>query len=73
MRKHHAIIELHCIGVSNSMIIKQFKVPKSTVYNTIGRFKELVMTKTVLKVDTLTQLVHPRSSRWLMWVRKNPK
>ena len=41
MNKCHAIIELHCTGVSNSTIIKQLKVPKSTVYNTVARFKEL--------------------------------
>ena len=41
MSKHHAIIEFHCVRVSNSMIIKQLKVPKSTVYNTVARFKEL--------------------------------
>ena len=41
MSKCHVIIELHCMGVSNSMIIKQLKVPKSTVCNTVARFKEL--------------------------------
>ena len=41
MSKRHAIIELHRARVSNSMIIKQLKVPKSTVYNTVARFKEL--------------------------------
>ena len=41
MSKRHAIIELHRAGVSNSMIIKQLKVPKSTVYDTVARFKEL--------------------------------
>ena len=40
MSKHHAIIELHRAGMSNSMIIKQLKVPKS-VYDTVARFKEL--------------------------------
>ena len=42
MNKRHAIIELHHAGVSNLMIIKQLKVPKSTVYDTVARFKELV-------------------------------
>ena len=41
MSKRHAIIELHHTGVYNSIIIKQLKVPKSTVYNTVARFKEL--------------------------------
>ena len=41
MSKRHAISELHCTGVSNSMIIKQLKVPKSTVYDAVARFKEL--------------------------------
>ena len=41
MCKRHAIIELHHTGVSNLMIIKQLKVPKSTVYDTVARFKKL--------------------------------
>ena len=41
MSKRHAIIEPHHLGVSNSMIIKQLKVPKSNVYDTLARFKEL--------------------------------
>ena len=41
MSKRHAIIELHRTGVSDSMIIKQLKVPKSTVYDIVARFKEL--------------------------------
>ena len=41
MSKRHAIIELHRAKVSNSIIIKQLKVPKSTVYDTVARFKEL--------------------------------
>ena len=41
MSKRHAIIELHRAGASNSMIIKQLKVPKSSVYDTVARFKEL--------------------------------
>ena len=41
MNKHHAIIELHHAGVYNSMIIKQLKVPKSTVYITVAKFKQL--------------------------------
>ena len=41
MCKRHANIELHYAGVSNLMIIKQLKVPKSTVYDTVARFKKL--------------------------------
>ena len=41
MSKRHAIIELRCARVSNSMIIKQLKVLKLTVYDTVVRFKEL--------------------------------
>ena len=41
MNKRHAIVELHRAGVSNSMIIKQLKVSKSTAYDTVARFKEL--------------------------------
>ena len=41
MSKCHAIIELYRARVSNLMIIKQLKVPKSTVYDTVARFKEL--------------------------------
>ena len=41
MSKRHAIIEFHRARVSNSMIIKQLEVPKSTVYDTVARFKEL--------------------------------
>ena len=66
MSERHAIIELHHLGVSNLMIIKQLKVPKSTVCDTVARFKELGDDKDVLEVDTLAQLVHPRSSRWLV-------
>ena len=50
MSKRHAIIEIHHVGVSNSMIIKQ----------------SLIMTKTVLEVDAFTQLVHPRSLKRLV-------
>ena len=41
MSKCQKNLELYCTGVSNSMIIKQLKVPKSTVYDTVARFKEL--------------------------------
>ena len=68
MSKHHTIIELHHTRVSNLMIIKQLKVPKSTVYDTVARFKELDDNKDhpTVEVDALAQLVHPRSSRQLM-------
>ena len=41
MAQREAIIELHRAGKKNSDIIKLIKAPKSTVYNTIKRFKEL--------------------------------
>ena len=41
MSKLHAIIELYRAGVFNLTIIKQLKVPKSTVYDAVARFKEL--------------------------------
>ena len=50
MSKCHAIIEIHCAGVSNSMIIQQ----------------SLIMTKTILEVDVFAQLVHPSSSKRLV-------
>ena len=40
-RKCHAIIKLDRMKVSNSIIIKQLKVPKLTVYNTVARSKKL--------------------------------
>ena len=55
MSKCHAITELYCTGEFNSMIIKQLKVPKLIALN--------MTRKTILKVDALAQLVHPRSSR----------
>ena len=60
MSKHHAIIELYCAGVSNSMIIKQLKVSKSTVYDTVARFKELGDDKDYPRSGP------PRSLRWLV-------
>ena len=41
MCKHHANFELHRARVSNSMIMNQLKPPKSTVYDTVARFKQL--------------------------------
>ena len=41
MRKIEAIIQLHCVGRTNSEMIKLFKVAKSTVYHVVKRFKEL--------------------------------
>ena len=39
--KRAAIIELHCAGKTNSEIVKLLKAPRSTVYYTVSRFKEL--------------------------------
>ena len=66
MSERYAIIELRCAGVSNLVIIKQLKVPKSTVYNTVARFKELGDDKDHPRSVCLAQLVHPRSSRQLV-------
>ena len=40
MVQREAIFELHRAGMRNSEIIKLIKSPKSTVYDTIKRFKE---------------------------------
>ena len=39
--KHAAIIELHCLGKTNSEIVKLFKAARSTVYYTVMRFRKL--------------------------------
>ena len=39
--KRAAIIELHRAGKTNSEIVKLLKAPRSTVYHTVSRFKEL--------------------------------
>ena len=36
-----AIIELHCMGKTNSEIVKLLKAPRSTVYYTATRFQKL--------------------------------
>ena len=41
MSKREAIIQLHCVGRTNSEIIKLSKVAKSTMYHVVDRFKEL--------------------------------
>ena len=45
MTKREAIIEFYRAGKSISKIIKQLKVPKSTVYDAVSRYKELSNTK----------------------------
>ena len=45
MTKRDAIIRLYRTGSPISKIIKHPKVPKSTVYNTVRRYKELGNTK----------------------------
>ena len=45
MTKHGAKIELCHTGTSISKIIKQLKVPKSTIYDVVSRYKELGNTK----------------------------
>ena len=39
--KRAAVIELHRAGKTNSENVKLLKAPRSTVYHTISRFKEL--------------------------------
>ena len=41
MTKHDAIIGIYGAGTPISKIIKQLKVPKSTVYDVVRRYKEL--------------------------------
>ena len=43
--KRAAIIELHRAGKTNSEIVKLLKAPRSTVYHTVSRCKELQSTK----------------------------
>ena len=43
--KHAAIIELHRAGKTNFEIVKLLKAPRSTVYHTVSRFKELQSTE----------------------------
>ena len=74
MSKFYAIIELHCMEVSNSMIIKQLKVPKSTMYDPVARFKELGDDKDCPRsgrpctahTSKIIKMAHER-------VRRNPK
>ena len=74
MSKRHAIIELHCMGVSNLMIIKQLKVPKSTVYNTVARFKELGDDKDCLRTGCPCTAITPKIIKVACErVRRNPK
>jgi len=72
--KRAAIIELHRAGKTNSEIVKLLKAPRSTVYNTVGRFKELQST------DDRPRSGRPRSSRTPKMInavrariRRNPK
>ena len=55
--KRAAIIELHRAGKTNSEIVKLLKAPRSTVYHTVSRFKELQST------DDRPRSGRPRSSR----------
>ena len=40
-----AIIELHCMGKTNSEIVKLLKAARSTVYYTVTRFQKLKSTE----------------------------
>ena len=66
MSKRHFIIELHRPEVSNSMIIKQLKVPKSIAYDTVARFKELGDNKDRPRSGRPRTARTPRSSRRLV-------
>ena len=43
--KRAALIELHCVGKTNSEIVKLLKAARSTVYYTVIRFQELKSTE----------------------------
>ena len=45
MTKRDANIGLYCAGTPVSKIIKKLKVPKSTVYDMVRRYKDLGNTK----------------------------
>ena len=45
MSKRDAIIELYCVGMPIPKIIKQLKVPKSTIYDAVKRYQDLGNTK----------------------------
>ena len=62
------------MGVSNSMIIKQLKAPKSTVYNTVARFKELGDNKDRFRSGCPHTACTPKIIKAACErVRKNPK
>ena len=72
--KRAAIIELHRAGKTNSEIVKLLKAPRSTVYHTVSRCKELQST------EDRPQNGRPRSSRTPKMInavrariRRNPK
>ena len=72
--KRAAIIQLHRAGKTNSEILKLLKAPRSTVYHTVSRFKELQST------DDRPRSGRPRSSRTpkvinavKARIRRNPK
>ena len=74
MTKRDAILGLYRAGTPISKIIKQLKVPKSTVYDAVRRYKELGNTKDRPKSG------RPRSCRtkcnikaFRERVRRNPK
>ena len=62
MGKQEAIIQLHCVGRTNSEIIKSLKVAKSTVYHVANIFKQLGTSKDQLGVEDHTLLDQKRMS-----------
>ena len=51
MEKRNAIIELHLAGISAPLIIRQLKVAKLTVYDTIKNTKKLVEPGTKINTE----------------------
>ena len=56
-----AIIELHCMGKTNSEIVKLLKAPRSTVIILLEGFKYSEVLKIVLEVEDHKLLGHQMS------------
>ena len=63
MTKRDAIIGLYCAGTPISKIKKQLKIPKSTVYDAVRRYKELAIQKIVPKADVPTHAIQKATSK----------
>ena len=74
MTKRNAIIELYRAGTTTSKIIKQLKVPKSTVYDVVRRYTELGNTKDHLKSGRPRSCCMKRNIKSIRErVRRDPK